>query len=140
MPFLSKKRSHPAIKQVKKLLKSVQKDKRLPELKVASRQEIITKLFMDRMAAADIRPSSDFGHMPVSYTPLARFLRERGLKDDIIEAIQAGIMEESTEDNVRALVVDTVDALDISLSSEEIQQIQELAIEEWTRRSKSIGL
>ncbi|MHA1772398.1 MAG: hypothetical protein ACTSYL_12020 [Candidatus Thorarchaeota archaeon] len=141
MPFFrKKKRAHPAIKQVKKMQKAIEKGKRLPDLEVASRQDIVTRLFVNRMMEAGLEPSADSGYVPVSYTPLARFLRDCGLSDVIAEAILSGILEETTEEGVRTIIAASADTPDISLTQDELKHAQDLAVEEWRRKKKSMEL
>lgn len=120
--------------------KAIEKGKRLPDLEVESRQAIVTRLFVERMLAAGLEPSMDSGYVPISYTPLARFLRDCGISDVIAEAILSGIMEETTEDGVRIIIEASVDTPGISLTDDELKQAQDLAVDEWRRKKKSMGL
>jgi len=132
-----KKAAHPALKQMKKMMKALEKGKKLPDLEVRSRQEIVTDLFVNKIHAVGLEPSADSGYVPVSHTPLARFLRECGLADDMVEAIMAGIFEEESEDSVREIIQAAAETPDINLTSEELAQAQELAVEEWRRKRKA---
>jgi hypothetical protein len=90
------------------------------------------------MKSVGLKPSSDSGYIPVSYTPLARFLKDRGVQDDTIGAILAGLMEEETAESVRGIIDAAADTPGVDLIGEELEKAKLLGVEEWKnlRRSK----
>ena len=111
----------------------IAKDKKFSVSAVQSREDIITKLFTDKLNAVGITPSSDSGYIPTSQTPLARFLRRFGVADDIIDAILAGLAEEESEAMVREIIEAAADTPDINLEGNYLTQAQDLAVEEWNK-------
>ena len=141
MSFLRRsKAAHPAVKQVKSLLKAVQKNKKLPNIEVASRQEIVSRIFEERMHAVGLEPVDSTGHIPISSTPLARYLRGCGLNEDIVDAIISGILEEESEESVREIISAAAETPDITLTDRELSHAQELAVEEWRRKQKTMSI
>jgi hypothetical protein len=121
----------PLMKQIGKMIGETEKAKGLSVPAVRSRQEIITQMFESQMHAIDLEPSTDSGYIPVSHTPLARFLKQRGVPDDTIGAILAGLMEEEHEAEVRAIIEAAADSPDINLVGDELDKAKDLAVEEW---------
>jgi hypothetical protein len=127
----------PLMKQISKMISETEKGKELSVPPVRTRQEIVTQLFESKMNAINLTPSKDSGYVPVSYTPLARFLKERGVPDDTISAILAGLMEEEHEAEVRDIIDATADSPDVNLVGNELDKAKELAVEEWKNLRKS---
>jgi hypothetical protein len=127
----------PLMKQIGKMLSETDKGKALSVPPVRTRQEIVTQLFESKMNAINLTPSKDSGYVPVSYTPLARFLKERGVPDDTISAILAGLMEEENEAEVRDIIDAAADSPDVNLVGNELNKAKELAIEEWKNLRES---
>lgn len=121
----------PLMKQIGKMMGETEKGKKLTVPPVRSRQEIITQMFESKMDAIGLEPSKDGGYIPVSSTPLARFLKERGVPDDTINAILAGLMEEEQETEVRAIIDAAADSPEINLVGSELDRAKDLAVEEW---------
>ncbi len=121
------------MKQVKRLMKAFEKGKPPPQLEVRDRQEIVTTLFESRIRAIGLEPSMASGHVPLSQTPLARFLRERGLPEDVVEAVVSGVAVEETEAGVRSLIEAASEALRTKLQPDEVRKAQNIAVEEWRR-------
>lgn len=121
----------PLMNQMRKMIGQAEKGKDLSVPTVRSRQDIITQMFASTMHAIGLEPSTDSGYVPVSHTPLARFLKQRGVPDDTIGAILAGLMEEEHETEVRAIIEAAADSPDINLVGDELDEAKELAVEEW---------
>ena len=92
------------------------------------------------MAAIGIVPSTDSGHLPTSQTPLARYLRKYGVNDDIIDAIMAGLAEETTAQAVRDIIDAAADTPTITLEGVYLERAKDLAVEEWDRKRRSNGI
>lgn len=130
--------SHPAaVRKIAKMMDEVGKDKAIKVPPVKTRQEIITEKFAREMGAVGLEPSTESGYIPVSYTPLARFLSERGIDNDIASAISAGLKEEATEQAVRDIIDAAAGTPNVDLTPEEVKKAQDLAVEEWNRVRKS---
>lgn len=121
----------PVVKQMRRMLMDVDKDKELMEPSVQTRQDIITEKFESQMNAIGLEPSTDSGYVPVSYTPLARFLKDRGVSDDTVGAILDGLREEATEESVREIIDATADTPDVDLTGGELEKAKQLAVDEW---------
>ena len=121
----------PVVKQMRRMLADVDKEKELIEPAVQSRQDIITKRFESQMNAIGLEPSTDSGYVPVSYTPLARYLIERGVSDDTVGAILDGLMEEASEESAREIIDAAADTPDVDLTGEELEKAKQLAVDEW---------
>jgi hypothetical protein len=130
----------PVVKQMRRMMAEVDKDRDIMEPSVRSRQDIITKKFETQMKSIGLEPSTYSGYVPVSYTPLARFLKERGVGDDTVGAILDGLMEESSEESVRDIIDATADTPDVDLTGAELEKAKQLAVDEWNnlRRSSAI--
>lgn len=128
----------PVVKQMRRMILDVEKEREMIEPSVHSRQEIITTIFDSQMNAIGLEPAADSGYIPVSHTPLARFLIERGVHDDTVDAILAGLKEEETEEHVRGIIDATADTPGVDLTGEELEEAKQLAVDEWNnvRRSK----
>ena len=128
----------PVMKQMHKMTSELDKGKDLTEPFVRSRQDIITQKFNSQMNEVGLEPATDSGYIPVSYTPLARFLKERGVQDDTVSAILAGLMEEENEAEVQAIIDAAADTPGVDLTGAELEKAKQLAIEEWNnvRRSR----
>ncbi|MHA1963100.1 MAG: hypothetical protein ACXACG_04005 [Candidatus Thorarchaeota archaeon] len=128
----------PVLKQMRRMVSEVDKEKEMAEPVVQSRQDIITKKFNSQMVAMGLEPATDSGYVPVSHTPLARFLKDRGVHEDTVSAILAGLMEEEGEAEVRAIIDAAADTPGVDLTGEELAKAQDLAVIEWTnvRRSR----
>jgi hypothetical protein len=128
----------PVVKQMRRMLLDVEKGRKITTPAVPSRQEIITKMFDSQMNSIGLEPSTDSGYVPVSYTPLARFLKERGVHDDTIGAILDGLKEVETEEHVREIIDAAADTPGVDLTGEELEKAKQLAVIEWNnvRRSK----
>ncbi|MHA1955498.1 MAG: hypothetical protein ACW968_01105 [Candidatus Thorarchaeota archaeon] len=128
----------PILKQIGKMLSTVEKGKVPDEPAVSSRQEIVTNLFESKMQAVGVDPSKDSGYIPTSQTPLAQYLRKYEIPDDIIDAILAGLQEEKSEEDVRSIIDAAADTPDITLDGIFLDKAKDLAVEEWKRsRGKS---
>ena len=130
--------SVPMLKQIHRMSSEVEKGKKITEPVVRSRQEIITQKFNSQMNEVGLEPATDSGYIPVSYTPLARFLKERGVQDDTVSAILAGLMEEENEAEVQAIIDAAADTPGVDLTGAELEKAIQLAIDEWNnvRRSR----
>jgi hypothetical protein len=125
------------IKGMEKMLSTTEKG-RIPEAPhVEDRQTIITRLFESKMQAIGLTPSTDSGHIPVSFSPLAVFLRDRGVPEDIVAAIITGLKEEETEEDVMNIIDAAADTPDISLQGPDLEKAQNLAVEEWKREKRA---
>jgi hypothetical protein len=120
-------------KRMERMISDIDKgrDVRVPE--VESRQSTITNMFASKMRAVGLEPTTESGYVPVSYTPLARFLSEHGISDDIVSAIASGLKEEESEEDVRAIIEAAAGTPDVDLTPSEIEKAQDLAVQEWNR-------
>lgn len=121
----------PVVKQMRRMIADVEKDRDINEPAVKSRQEIITNMFGSQMNAIGLEPASDSGYVPVSHTPLARFLKERGVENDTVDAILTGLMEEESEEHVRGIIDAAADTPGVDLTGEELEKAKQLAVDEW---------
>ncbi len=130
----------PVLKQMRRMVTDIDKGKAISEPSVKSRQDIITQKFNSQMKAIGLEPATESGYIPVSYTPLARFLKERGVQDDTVSAILAGLMEEENETDVRAIIAAASETPGVDLTGAELAKAQDLAVSEWTnvRRARSV--
>ncbi|MGY5872382.1 MAG: hypothetical protein RTV72_09065 [Candidatus Thorarchaeota archaeon] len=119
------------VKQMQKMSSEAEKGKDLTVPPVRSRQEIITQMFESKTGAIGLTASTASGYVPVSYTPLARFLKERNVPEDTVSAIIAGIMEEENEEDVMAIIEAAADSPGVGLIGVELDKAKELAVEEW---------
>ena len=126
----------PIVKQMRRMVSEVDKEK-VKEPVVQTRQEIITKKFNSQMQSIGLEPATDSGYVPVSHTPLARFLVERGVHEDTVSAILAGLMEEEGEAEVRTIIDAAADTPGVDLTGEELAKAQDLAVVEWTNLRRS---
>ncbi|MHA1939261.1 MAG: hypothetical protein ACXABV_10660 [Candidatus Thorarchaeota archaeon] len=129
----------PAVGKMQKMIGDVEKERSVKVPEVKSRDTIVTEMFETEMKSIGLQPSTESGYIPVSYTPLARFLAERGIANDIASAISAGLKEERTEEDVRNIIDAAAGTPDIDLTPEEVKKAQDLAVEEWNRVRKSGG-
>ncbi len=127
------------VKTMIHIMSDVEKGKPFKVVGDTSRQTLITKRFNEKMAKLGMEPSTESGYIPVSYTPLARYLGERGVPDDIISAILAGLKEEESEEEVREIIEAAATTSSIDLSPAEVERAQDLAVEEWTRTKRAGG-
>jgi hypothetical protein len=127
----------PILRHVSKMLSNIQKGKDLHPPVVMTRQDIITNMFSSKMTAIGITPSTDSGYLPTSQTPLARYLRKYGVPDDIIDAIMAGLAEETTAQSVRDIIDAAADTPTITLEGVYLERAKDLAVEEWDKKRRS---
>ena len=123
----------PVVGKMQKMISDVERERQIKVPDVRSRDSIITEKFEGEMKSVGLQPSSESGYIPVSYTPLARFLAERGITDDIVSAISAGLMEEENEEDVRSIIDAAAGTPDVDLTPDEVKKAQDLAVEEWRR-------
>lgn len=119
------------MKPIQKMEGQAEKGKKLTVPPVRSRQEIITQIFESKTNAIGLEASTAGGYVPVSYTPLARFLKDRNVAEDTVSAIIVGIMEEESEEDVRTIIEVAADSPEIDLIGDELEKAKELAVEEW---------
>ncbi|MHA2070818.1 MAG: hypothetical protein ACW985_03415, partial [Candidatus Thorarchaeota archaeon] len=115
-----------AVGKMQRMISDVEKERSVKVPEVRSRDTIITEKFESEMKSVGLQPSTETGYIPVSYTPLARFLAERGIANDIASAISAGLKEEQTEDDVRNIIDAAAGTPDIDLTPDEVKKAQEL--------------
>ncbi|MFW9887857.1 MAG: hypothetical protein ACFFER_06730 [Candidatus Thorarchaeota archaeon] len=130
----------PTVGKIQRMIGDVEKERTVKVPEVKSRETIVTEMFESEMKSVGLQPSTEAGYIPVSYTPLARFLAERGIANDIASAISAGLKEEETEEAVRNIIDAAAGTPDIDLTPEEIKKAQDLAVEEWNRIRQSSGI
>ncbi|MFW9869086.1 MAG: hypothetical protein ACFFEL_05640 [Candidatus Thorarchaeota archaeon] len=123
--------SMPVVKQMRRMILDVEKEREITTPNVKSRQELITSMFGSQMNAIGLDPVTDSGYIPVSQTPLARYLKERGVQNDTVDAIVTGLMEEENEEHVRAIVDAAADTPGVDLTGEELEKAKQLAVDEW---------
>ncbi len=127
----------PIVKQMRRMISEVDKEKDMKEPVVKTRQDIITAKFNSQMQSIGLDPATDSGYVPVSHTPLARFLKDRGVHEDTVSAILDGLMEEEGETEVRAIIDAAADTPGVDLTGEELLKAQDLAVTEWTNARRS---
>jgi hypothetical protein len=127
------------VKQMGRMIIDIEKESEISPPKVKTRQELITKVFDSQLNAIGIEPSTDSGYVPVSYTPLARFLIDRGVSDDTVGAILDGLMEEASEESVREIIDAAADTPDVDLTGEELEKAKQLAVDEWNNLRRPIA-
>ena len=127
----------PIVRQMRRMASQLEKEKDLSDPVVRSRQDIIIHKFNSKMKEIGLEPSTDSGYVPASHTPLARFLKDRGVHEDTVGAILAGIMEEQNEVDVRAIIDAAAETPDVDLTGEELEKAQDLAVTEWTNAQRS---
>ncbi|TFG29579.1 hypothetical protein EU527_15665 [Candidatus Thorarchaeota archaeon] len=126
----------PLMKQMDKMMNEAEKGKELTVPPVRSRDEIITDMFESKMNSIGLQASTASGYIPMSYTPLARFLKERGVPEDTVNAIITGILEEENETDVRAIIEATAESPEVNLVGEELEKAKQLAVDEWSHIKK----
>jgi len=119
------------MKQIQKMEGQAEKDKELTVPPVRSRQEIITEIFESKTNAIGLEASTAGGFVPVSYTPLARFLKDRNVAENTVSAIIVGIMEEENAESVKAIIEAAADSPEVDLIGDELEKAKELAVQEW---------
>ncbi|TFG98266.1 hypothetical protein E4H12_06550 [Candidatus Thorarchaeota archaeon] len=124
------------MKQMQKMSSEAERDKDLTVPPVRSRQEIVSEMFESKTRAIGLEASTSIGHMPMSYTPLARFLKERNVAEDTVSAIIAGLMEEENEEDVKAIIEAAADSPGVNLFGPELNKAKMLAVEEWRNVKK----
>ncbi|MHA2140479.1 MAG: hypothetical protein ACXADC_07390 [Candidatus Thorarchaeota archaeon] len=129
----------PVVGKMRRMMSDVEKERDIKVPDVKSRDSIITEMFQSEMKSVGLEPSTESGYIPVSYTPLARFLAEKGISNDIASAISTGLKEEETEEDVRNIIDAAAGTPDIELTPEEVAKAQDLAVEEWNRVRRAGG-
>ena len=119
------------IKQMQKMSSEAERNKDLTVPLVRTRQEIVSEMFESKTRAIGLVASTSSGHIPISYTPLARFLKERNVATDTVSAIIAGLMEEENEEDVKAIIEAAADSPGVNLIGAELDKAKMLAVEEW---------
>lgn len=127
------------IKGMEKMLSATEKGRIPNPPAVEDRQKIITQLFESKMQMIGLTPSKDSGHIPVSYSPLAVFLRDKGVPEDIVAAIITGLREEESEDDVRNIIEAATDTPEVAIQGNDLEKAMNLAIEEWKREKRASG-
>lgn len=121
----------PVMKQMRRMTSELDRNKEVSEPVVRSRQDIITQKFNSQMQAIGLEPATSSGYVPASHTPLARFLIERGVHNDTVSAILAGLMEEENETDVQAIIDAAADTPGVDLTGAELEKAKQLAVDEW---------
>ncbi|MGY5859423.1 MAG: hypothetical protein RTU63_08630 [Candidatus Thorarchaeota archaeon] len=68
-----------------------------------TRQEIVKEIFESKMYMIGLELSKDSGYIPLSETPLARFLRSKGTPADVVENIIHRLQNESEESRIEII-------------------------------------
>ncbi|TFF94314.1 hypothetical protein EU546_05050 [Candidatus Thorarchaeota archaeon] len=123
----------PVMKQMKKMISTIEKEKDFDEVNVKSRQEIITEEFLGKLQKLNLTLSEAAGYVPASYVPIALFLRDLNLPEQITEALLQGIEEAENEESVREMIDAAVEAADMDMSDDELAEAQELGLDEWRK-------
>lgn len=118
-------------KPIRSMIASIDKGKVVTAPVTESRQQIVTGLFEDKMRAIGLEPSMDSGHVPVAFTPLATFLNENGISEEIVSAMLSGIKEAKSESEVLDMVNAAADSTEIDLRGSVLVKAKELAVLEW---------
>jgi hypothetical protein len=129
----------PIVRQMGRMMSDIDKDKTVTTPPVRSRQEIITGLFETEMQTVGLEPSTEAGHIPISSTPLAKFLVSRGVPEDIIEAILTGLETEETEEDVMEIIAAAAESPTVNLEERHLDTAKRLAVEEWSRSKRTSG-
>jgi hypothetical protein len=122
------------MKPMKKMSGEAEKGKTLSVPPVRSRQQIVTEMFESKLGTLGLEASTSSGHVPISHTPLARFLKDRNVEVGIVSAIIDGIMEENSESNVRGII--EASSPELGLVGDELDKAKDLAVEEWRNVKK----
>ena len=122
------------MKPMKKMSSEAEKGKKLSVPPVQSRTEIVTDLFESKLAAIGLKASAASDYVPVSHTPLARFLKDLNVPESTVSAIIAGIMEEETEEDVKVII--EAASPELGLTGNELENAKDLAVEEWKNVKK----
>jgi hypothetical protein len=122
------------MKPMRKMASEAEKGKKLSVPQVRRRDEIITEMFASKLTEIGIKPSTSSGHVPVSYTPFALFLKDHGVQDDIVGALMEGIMEEDSDETVRGII--DASSPELNLTGSELEKAKNLAVEEWRNIKK----
>lgn len=125
------------IKTMEKMISATEKGRIPVAPEVENRQTIIKRLFESKIKAIGLTPSTDSGHIPVSYSPLAVFLRDRNVPEEIVAAIITGLKEEENETDVMNIIDAAADTPDVSLQGQDLEKAQNLAVEEWKREKRT---
>lgn len=122
------------MKPIKKMVSEAEKGKKLSVPEVQSRHDIITDMFESKLAAIGLEAAAASDYVPVSHTPLARFLKDLNVPETTVSAIIAGIMEEDSEDDVKVII--EAASPELGLTGDELDNAKELAVEEWRNVKK----
>ncbi len=123
----------PVMKQIKKMISAIEKDKDFDEVNVKTRQEILTEVFVEKLQKLDLTLSDASGYVPASYVPIAIFLRKLSVPEQITDALLQGIEEAESEESVREMIDAAVEAAEIELGQDELLEAQDLGLEEWRK-------
>ncbi len=121
----------PLMKQIGKMMSDADRGKELTPPPVHTRREIISDMFESKMNAIGLEASTASGYVPVSYTPLARFLKDLEVPEDTVGAIIEAILEANDEDEVRGIIVAAAESPEVNLVGNELNKAIQLAINEW---------
>jgi len=117
------------MKSMKKMASEAEKGKTLSVPQVQSRHEIITDMFESKLSTIGLTASAASDYVPVSHTPLARFLKDLKVPESTVSAIIAGIMEEESEGDVKIII--EAASPELGLTGDELDNAKDLAVEEW---------
>ncbi len=93
------------------LVKEIRKvEKELIKHPARTRQEIITDIFESKVRTINLEPPKNDDCFVVSHTRLSRLLRERGISEDIVDSIIAGIQEDCDEEAIIDIVIAAIDS------------------------------
>lgn len=126
----------PFMKQIGKMVSEAEKGKDLTAPQVRTRTEVITEMFGSKMNAIGLKASAASGYVPVSYTPLARFLKDRGVPEDTVGAIIEAILESENDEDVRGIIGAAAESPEVNLAGEELNKAKQLAVDEWVNVKK----
>jgi hypothetical protein len=134
---LTKKTKKPAKapydKPIRSMITAIDKGKSVNAPATDSRLEIVTDLFESKMKAIGLEPSQDSGHVPTGFTPLATFLQQHGVSEDIVSAMLSGLKEAKSESEVLDMIDAAAESTEIDLHGSSLSKAKELAVLEWER-------
>jgi hypothetical protein len=132
LPKRSKKPGQvPLDKAIRTMLTAIDKGKTVTAPATKSRLEIVTDLFESKMRTIGLEPSLDSGHVPVGLTPLATYLQEHGVSEEIVSAMLAGIREATSESEILDMINAAAESKDFALRGADLNLARELAVLEW---------
>ncbi|MEM2142485.1 MAG: hypothetical protein QXQ81_04435 [Candidatus Thorarchaeota archaeon] len=133
-------RTETTLKEALKILNQIKRGKTPSVPQFPSRRDLYMSLFLSRMAEAGITPSTSVGAgLAVPVTKLAEYLRSIGIEPSVIEALETGVEEATSEDEVDIIVEASSGTASLQLTEEQVKTVKGLARESWKRSHGGSG-